>query len=144
MPVIITLIIAIFLILISWTWHNLGNIDKSKKIITIIITLIILSIITFIIFNISKSEIPYNSEEEMESVRNVLVFVFTLINGLITMPAIAKMLRRIDENDIEKDEASKKFILILVIFIIIIIFECGYLKNIQQEILNIYTKALQK
>ena len=136
MPVIITLIIAIFLILISWTWHNLGNIDKSKKIITIIITLIILSIITFIIFNISKSE--------MESVRNVLVFVFTLINGLITMPAIAKMLRRIDENDIEKDEASKKFILILVIFIIIIIFECGYLKNIQQEILNIYTKALQK
>ncbi len=144
MPVIITLIIAIFLILISWTWHNLGNIDKSKKIITIIITLIILSIITFIIFNISKSEIPYNSEEEMESVRNVLVFVFTLINGLITMPAIAKMLRKIDENDIEKDEASKKFILILVIFIIIIIFECGYLKNIQQEILNIYTKALQK
>ena len=54
MPVIITLIIAMFLILISWTWHNLSGIDKTKKILTIVISLIVVFIITFIQFNISK------------------------------------------------------------------------------------------
>ena len=34
MPIIITIMIAMFLILISWTWHNLGDIEKIKKIIT--------------------------------------------------------------------------------------------------------------
>ena len=32
MPIIITIMIAMFLILISWTWHNLGDIEKIKKI----------------------------------------------------------------------------------------------------------------
>ena len=31
MPIIITIMIAMFLILISWTWHNLGDIEKIKK-----------------------------------------------------------------------------------------------------------------
>ena len=29
MPAVITLIIAIFLMLISWTWHNLGNMENK-------------------------------------------------------------------------------------------------------------------
>ena len=142
MPVIVTLIIAIFLILISWTWNNLGNIDKTKKIITIVISLILMFFVTFIIFNISKQDIQYGSNEQMEVVRNVLVILFTIINGLIVMPFVAKTINKVYEKEIEKEQASKRLIAILVIFIIVVILECGYLKSIQQEILKIYNHAL--
>ena len=142
MPVIITLIIAIFLILISWTWHNLGNIDKTKKILTIVISLILIFIVTFIVFNISKEGVQYESQQQMGDVQNVLVVLFTFINGLLIIPAIAKTLNKIFENEIDKNKAQQKFIIIFVIFIIIMIFECGYMKNIQQDILKIYNDAL--
>ena len=142
MPVIITLIIAIFLILISWTWHNLGNIDKTKKILTIVISLILIFIVTFIVFNISKEGVQYESQQQMGDVQNVLVVLFTFINGLLIIPAIAKTLNKIFENEIDKNKAQQRFITIFVIFIIIMIFECGYMKNIQQDILKIYNDAL--
>ena len=142
MPVIITIMIAMFLILISWTWHNLGNIENSKKIITITILLFIIFVITFIVFNISKSDLIYNKEEEMQAVRTILVILFTIINGLIVMPSIAKTLGKIFESDIDKQTAKMRLIITLAIFALILIFECGYLKNIQKEILNIYNEAL--
>lgn len=144
MPVIITIIIAIFLILISWIWHNLGSIDKTKKVITIIIALILMYVITLILFNISKSDLNYNKEEDMLAVRNILVLLFTSINGMIVMPFVAKILNKIYENEIDYEKARKSFIIIFTIFAIIIFFECGYLKNIQQGILDIYNQAQQR
>lgn len=143
MPVVIALIIVIFFVFISWTWHNLGNIDNSKKVMIIIISLIILFIITFIMFNISKQDISYNSEQEMQDVRNVLVILFTLINALIIMPIISKTISKMREKEITEEQLKKRFIVILVVFVIILIFECGYMKNIQQQILNIYLNAIK-
>lgn len=142
MPVIITLIIAMFLVLISWVWHNLGNVSQSKKICTIIISFIIVFLITLLLFNISKNEIQYDKPEEMENVRNVLVLVFTIINGLIILPAFTKTLGRINSKEIEKTQAKNHFIFLLVIFVIILFIECGYLKNVQQGILDIYHEAI--
>lgn len=144
MPVIITLVIAMLLILISWSWHNLGNIDRVKKTLTIIIGLVILCLITFILFNISKQEVQYSSEEQMNSVRIILVLTFTIINGLIVLPVISKLFSRVNDKSINNDEATKQLLIILAIFFVIMIFECIYLKNIQNEILNIYLKAIQK
>lgn len=143
MPVVIALIIVIFFVFISWTWHNLGNIDNSKKVMVIIISLIVLFIITFIMFNISKQDISYNSEQEMQDVRNVLVILFTFINALIIMPIIAKTISKVRENEITQEQFKKRFIIILVVFLIILIFECGYMKSIQQQILNIYLNAIK-
>lgn len=141
MPVIITLIIAIFLILVSWTWHNLGSIDKTKKVITIVVSLIVMLIITFVVFNISKSNVDYKTEEEIAPVRNVLVILFTFINGLIIMPSFAKTIGKMNDKEITKEQASKRFIIALVVFIVILFIECGYLKDIQNGILNIYHNA---
>lgn len=138
MPVVITLVIAIFLILISWTWHNLGRIDKAKKIIIIAVFLIISYIITNTIFDISKSGVKYENLQEMEVVKNVLVLLFTILNGLIFMPFVAKNINGLKENAINKTVAIRKISIIVIIFILILFLECGYLKDIQQGILNIY------
>lgn len=109
MPIIITIMIAMFLILISWTWHNLGDIEKIKKIITMIVLFVLIYIVTLIVFNISKSDILYNSKEAMENVKTILVLLFTMVNGLIIMPFIAKILNKISCNDIDYKDAKKVF-----------------------------------
>lgn len=144
MPIIIALMIAMFLILISWTWHNLGNIEKPKKVITIIVSVFVIYIVTLIIFNISKNNITYVAQEGMEAVKNILVLLFTMVNSLILMPLLARILNKISENDIKYSDARKSFIIIFIIFLIVIIFECGYLKDIQQGIINIYNEAALK
>ena len=139
MPIIITLVIAAFLILLSWTWHNLGNIEKSKKVAIIIILLLLIYIMTMFIFNISQKDILYEVQEEKELIKNVFGLLFTLVNGIIVMPMICKTINGIFEKEVKKEKATKKIIIILVVFIILLFLECGYFKSIQQGILNMLT-----
>ena len=135
--IIITAII-IYFIAIAWSWHNLGFIEKSKKIAFIVIGILIMSIITLIIFQISKNGISYQNEQMKNDVQNILVIVFTGLNSIIVMPSIGKILEKINENEIEKDDVIKRIIILSIIFIVCIIIESGYMKDIQQGILEIY------
>ena len=139
MPIIITLVIAAFLILLSWTWHNLGNIEKSKKVAIIIILLLLIYIMTMFIFNISQKDILYEVQAEKELIKNVFGLLFTLVNGIIVMPMICKTINGIFEKEVKKEKATKKIIIISVVFIILLFLECGYFKSIQQGILNMLT-----
>jgi len=130
--------IVIFFILIAWTWQNLGSISKSKKVIFIVIGMIIVYTITLIIFNISKGKITYQNTDSQKTIQNVLVTVFTGLNGIALIPFIAKTFEKVYSKEIEKEKATKKIIIILVIFIVVIIFECGYLKETQEGILRVY------
>lgn len=141
MFLIIIIIIAIYAVSIAWTWHNLGTIDKIKKIAVIIIGNIIMYVITIIIFNISKSGIDYNNIDLQTAVKNIIVSIFTGINGIIIIPQAAKILEKIKENEIDKNTALKRFSIILIVFILCIIFECGYIKDTQKGILNIYNSV---
>ena len=135
---IIILTLIIYIVALLWTWRNLSEVDKKSKIIFIIITLIINCLITFILFNISKTGISYENEQMVGDIRNILVLVFTGFNFLITAPYIARILSRINEGSLEKEQLIKRLIIILLIFIICLFIECGYLENIQQGIIQIY------
>ncbi len=138
MTIIVIIAIVIYAILVTWCWHNLGRIEKSKKIIYIIIGMIIIFIITNIVYSISKADVSYPEEQIEGTVRNTLLLVFTALNGLIVMPYIAKQLDRIREKEIEKEKFTKKMILLLIVFILCLILESGYLKDTQLGILEIY------
>ena len=83
MPIIITLLIAIFFVVVSWAWHNLGEIEPPKKVATIIALFLIIYLITMIVFSISASGVNYENKDIEQNVKNVLVIVFTIINGLL-------------------------------------------------------------
>lgn len=138
MTLIVIIIVAIYIILIAWTWQSLGTIEKTKKTAFIFIGSIIMYLLTLIIFNISKNGVDYQNINVQGAVRNILVAIFTGINGIVTMPQLAKILEKINENEIDKKIASRRFLIIAIIFIICIIFECGYMKDTQKGILNIY------
>ncbi len=138
MVIIGIIIIVLFAVLIGWTLNNLYNVTNVKaKIIFIIISTLLILLITFILFNISKSSIQYPNESMVKDVRNILVLTFAPVNGIVIIPFIAKQISRVKENSIEEDELKKKIILMSIIFILILILECMYLKNIQIGILKI-------
>lgn len=142
MAFIITISIIIYLIDIAWTWKSLGDLEKSKKVAFIAIGLVITYIITTIVFSISQNGIQYENEESIKTVKNVLVAVFAGINGLIILPQLAKTLDKAKEGEIEKNQIRNRIILLVIILLICLIFECGYMKDTQVGIIEIY-KSLQ-
>ena len=136
--IIYVVIVILFLVLIGWTWNNLESVGKNKKIAYILISLIAITIITYILCAISQIGIEYEKKEMVVPVRNLLVAVFTPINGFILMQYIAKILGRINSGTIDEKMAKNKFTIILIIFILAIIIEYFYLKDIQSGIIDVY------
>ena len=141
MTLIIIGVILIFVISIVWTWHNLGNIEKPRKVAFIIIGLLITYLVTMLLYNLSNPDITYPSEEIQKTVANTLILVFTGLNALIFLPLIANVLDKILEEEIEKTQAKRRIIIILVIFVVCIFVEKGYLESTQEGIMNIYNEV---
>ena len=137
MTFIIIVLIIIYLVVIGWTWSNLLDMKKSRKILVILLGLIIVYFITNIVFNISKNGIDYQNEEIEKSIRNVVIILFTGLNSIV-LPFVGRNIKRQEDGEIDIDILSKRLILIGVIFLICIFFECGYMKDMQLGILNIY------
>lgn len=144
MAFIIIVSIVIYFVLIAWTWQSLGFIEKTKKVGIILIGIFLTYIITLIVFQIAKGDITYPNANIQNSIKNMLVAIFTGINGLIVMPQIGKMLDKINEDEIEKEQLTKRVIILLIIFIICLVFESGYMKNTQEGILKIYQTMVEK
>lgn len=144
MPLIIIIIMAVYLVLIAWTWYSLENIEKTKKIAVIAIGVFLTYIITLIIFSISKAGIDYGNIPNQSAMKNILVILFTGINGIVLLPYIAKILGKIKENEIEKDVVKRKIVILIIVFIICMFFECGYLKDTQKGMINIYNSTYEK
>lgn len=130
--------IIIYFILIAWTWKSLGFIEKTKKVVFILIGIIIMYGITWIIFQIAKNEINYQNQAMQSTVQNILVAIFTGINGIIMMPQIGKILDKINEDEMKKEQLVKRIMILTIIFILCLIFESGYMKDTQEGILKIY------
>ena len=78
MALIIGIIIILLLVLLGWTWHNLGTIENKTKIICTVSGLVIVYIITFIIFSISKVGINYENKEILKLVQTIFVILLIL------------------------------------------------------------------
>ena len=144
MPIIIIIILAIFCVLIVGTWHYLGSVEKSKKMIFIFIGIFISYLMTLFVFSTSKSGITYPSQEIESMVQNIIVFVFTGLNGILILPYIGRLLDKVNENEITKQQLQKRIIILIIAIIVIFIFESNYLRGTQNGILNIYQKAINK
>ena len=144
MPVIIIIILAIFCVLIIGTWHYLGNIDKTKKIVFIVIGIFVSYLITMLLFSISKSGITYPSDEIEQMVQNMIVIVFTGLNGILMLPYLGRLWDKMSEEEITKQQFQKRVCILLIIAIIVFILESNYLNGVQNGILEIYQKAISK
>ena len=144
MAFIIILILMIYVIAATWTWNNLGQIEKNKKIIVILAGLITSYLITLIVFALSKNSINYESIIIEKNIKNIILAIFTGANACIFIPYISKQLEKIHECEIEKEKFTQKMVALLVLIVILLSFECGYMKATQQGILKIYNHNIEK
>lgn len=144
MAIILTVILIMFIILLMWSWHSLGNIETKSKIIIITVSIIVIYIITWLIFTISKLGIIYGNKEGMNTVETVfsllITIVFSIINGYVIMPYVFRNLERINNVEVEKENITKIIKKVLIIILILAIFEIFYFKNIQNGMINMLTK----
>ncbi len=138
-----TVVFFIYLIAVIWSWKSLINLSPLKKIIVILAGILIVYIITSILLNISKTNITYPTEEMGQKVTTVLTIVFTAINALI-IPIMSKNIVKMQSGEIDINQFKKKSIIIILIGIVFLGLECGYLKNTQKEIINIYYSKVEK
>ena len=136
MTLIIIITVILYIVVIGWTWNNLADISKIKKIVVIFIEVIVIYLLTIILFNISKIEINYESNVIESSVKNTIVILFTGLNALIILPYLNKQIMTLKETktEINSRKVMKKLVILLVIFIICMFFECGYMKDTQRGI----------
>ncbi len=142
MAIIIITSIILYILMILWSYHNLEDVDKSKKILYIAIEAIFTIIITYITFNISQKIIEYPNEEILETIKISLICVFTGINGCIIMPYISKIIGKIDGRDIEQKELLIRIGILILIIILILVIESNYMSSTQNGILK-YLENLQ-
>ena len=140
MTVILIIILILLLVLLSWSWHSLGNIEKKTKVAIIVGGLVIVYLITFVIFSISKIGIDYQNKDAMKLIQTIFVMLFTIVNGYIILPYVFKKFNQINNEEIEKEKIIRSLIILAIIFIIIAIFEVSYLGNMQNGILEMMKK----
>lgn len=137
MALIIIGIILIYLLVVIWTWTSLEDIEKKSKILIIFIGIIVVFLVTQIVFSISKNGIVYGNEDIEKSISIVIMLLFTGINSLL-LPFLGRNLKRRADGEIDNNILRLRIIIILVIFLMCLFLECGYMKDIQEGILNIY------
>ena len=137
MLLIILMTFILYSVAIGWTWNNLGDIDKAKKILIIAGELIVIYIITLILFGISKNGIEYTNKDVEGNIKNVIVALFTGFNSLIVLPYLNKQIIKLKEKETDEKNIIKKLLIMFLIFVVCIIFECGYMKDTQKGIIQV-------
>ena len=133
------IIIALYAIYILWTWNNTKSFEGTfTRISYMAIGTLFILFVTYIIFRVSRSGIIYPNKEMIGDVRNIILIVFTPVNGFITLPRIANMIGKIKNDEITGDKLKKKIIFFTIGVFIAIIIEGIYFKDVQNGIIEIF------
>lgn len=139
MNTLITIIsIILFLVLSIIVYNGLSGMDNKKKIIIFLIEIIMCFVFTMILFNISSLGIEYPNSKSKEIAMKTMVAIFTPINGIILLPSVTRTLNESQSGEIKKEECKKRLKKSLIIFLVLLIIEFIYLKNVQNGILSNY------
>ena len=134
---IIIVVIALFIVLVGFTWYRLEAYEGMEKVIICVAGILISWLITSILFSISSNGMEYMNEDIKHEVSKILVLVFTPINGIASMPILAKIMSRIKFDEIDSKEAVKQILILGIVLIIIFVIEVMYLRNIQLGIFEV-------
>ena len=133
-----TVSIILYIILFSFTLHNLSTVLNVKtKVVFMAISMVAMLVFTHIVFSISTNGLNYYIPDMVGKVRLIMLIVFIPVNGLIVMPYLANTVSKIINHDITQEKTNKRIITLLIIFVLVLIFECYYFKTTQQGIINL-------
>ncbi len=134
---IIIVVIALFIVLVGFTWYRLEAYEGMERVIICVAGILISWLITSILFSISSNGMEYINEEVEHEISKILVLVFTPINGIAFMPILARIMSRLKFDEINQGEAVKQVLILMIVLIVIFMIEVMYLRNIQLGIFEV-------
>jgi len=133
------LLIILFLVYLFWTWNSTKGFEgKFSRVAYTIIGTIVLILLTYIIFIISKKGIIYPHREMSKLIRNIILLIFVPINGFITLPHIANTIEKIKKDEFTGKQFKTRLIIFIILIIVVFILECFYFNSIQNRIIQIF------
>ena len=134
MPIILLFILILNIVSIVLMYYSLGDLGKKEKLIYIVVGTAVMYIITSIVYWFSTRGIEVT--EVSERGKDLITFLFVPINGIIMLPLLAKSYSKLKYGNLDKNVFLKRGIVLAVILLIVLIIECIYFKNVQQEVVN--------
>ena len=132
------IIFLLFVVYIVWTWNSTKEFEDQKiRIAYILVGTLFITMVTLILFVISKIGVNYPKKEMVGQVQKIVLLVFTPINGFIVLTQFSSVFQQIRSGMVSKDKIEKKIKRLLIIFAMLIIIECIYFKNVQYGIIEI-------
>ena len=93
--------------------------------------------ITSIICAIGSNGIEVENEEALKQTVNVVKLIFTPINALMLLTILGNTFGKVKDKVLEEGKASKRVIIFIILFIIVLFFETGYIRNFIEGVLQI-------
>lgn len=138
------IIFVLFVIYVVFVWNSTKEFENIiVRVSYIFIGTIFITILTLILFWISKIGVEYPKREMVSEVQRIVLLVFIPINGFITLTQVASMFTQAKSGMVSKEDMEKKLKRVIIIFIILIIIEIIYFKNIQNGMIR-FIESVQK
>lgn len=138
---VIVLVLTLYAILFVWTYYNLNEWDKQTKIKFMIIGTVITFLLSVIL--VLSHQLKGVSAEVVGTMNKVNIFIFAPLNGLLTMPFIARYINRYKAKEYSKEQTKRKIIIHSVIFLIIFFLEGMYIQSFQDTFIAIFQSRMQ-
>lgn len=82
----------------------------------------------------------YTNDRGIRKGKDLIIFLFVPINAILTLPLFAKSFSKFRDGRIDGKILRNRGVLLIILLAIILIFECIYFKNIQQQVVNMITE----
>ena len=117
----------------------LKNIDKKEKFIFIVAGVAIVYVLT--LFAHWVSTIGLDEMYKTGTGKDLVIFLFAPINGLIVLPALANSYYSYKENKLSLNILFKRVSFLLIPLIIAVVLECIFIKNVQVPVTNMVSES---
>lgn len=74
----------------------------------------------------------------------MIIVLFTGLNGCVLLPISSKIIEQLQEKEVDNLKLKKRMLMFMVLVIVICIFESGYMKSLQQGILQVVNSQFNK
>lgn len=108
------------------------NMNKQKKIITIMASIGSVYIITLVVYLLSS--IGVEKISAAETVRNAIIMAFVPVNVILFLPFLICSFKKMQSKIITMDSLNRRAIAVAILAVIVLIAEGSYFRNYQKKL----------
>ena len=137
MPIIILFILILNVVSILLMYRSLNAREPKEKLLFIVIGTALMYVLTSIVYWISTRNIEITEVSDLG--KDLIIFLFVPINGIIVLPLFARSFCKFKDGGINGTVLRNRGVVLGVILFILLIIECVYFENIQNQVVKMIT-----